>query len=154
MRQRLVAEGKKEQTEGSKPMTAGQEGGSRFKKPDGQSIARLGPSSRSGNSFLVGNPNHLLRQKQNRKKNLSVQTLFLIPMYRKEFDACDMIAARIEEVLIEQLLLLPHGLLMDLLFRLESSSFSWWLITLDRLGSSKKEQIELNKEGMGAPHSS
>lgn len=34
--------------------------------PDGQSITRLGPqlhrSSRSGNYFLVGNPNHLLRQ--------------------------------------------------------------------------------------------
>lgn len=62
MRQLLVAEGKKEQTEGSKPMTAGLEGGSRFKEPDGQSITRLGPSSRSGNSFLVGNPNHLRRQ--------------------------------------------------------------------------------------------
>ncbi|TQD88047.1 hypothetical protein C1H46_026410 [Malus baccata] len=36
-----------------------EEGGSRFKEPDGQSITRLRPSSRSGNSFLVGNPNHL-----------------------------------------------------------------------------------------------
>jgi len=43
----------------------------------------------------------MLRQKQNRKKTYLSKLSFLIPMYRKEFDACDMIAARIEEVLIE-----------------------------------------------------
>lgn len=38
---------------------------------------------------------------------------------------------------------------MDLLSRLESSSLSRWLITLEILGSSKKEEIYKNKEGMG-----